>query len=206
MKRWLPLLAFLLFVPLMVFSQAGLYDDLKKNDLDGVKAKLQALGTDFKGLPIISWYLANVPQFDSTVFQFLLDHGADINLADNDGLPPIWIALQKATSTAECVLQAKPKLDISCYSDSIDINFFFDTSDLLGSGLSVHYPLVLRAIGANNYDIVDLLIKAGMPLDGAVFETHKNSKTGKQVTTKSTRKPVEFGNSEQVLGRNSPNH
>ena len=119
-----------------------------------------------------------------------------INLADKDGLPPIWIGLTKPRSTFEYVLQAKPKLDISCYSDKIDWSFFFSASDLVGfvnSGLSVHYPLLLGAIATNNYDFVDLLLKAGMPIDRAVVETHKNSKTGKQVTTKSVRNPTEFG-------------
>jgi ankyrin repeat protein len=72
----------------------SIYDDLMNNDFPALKRKVEMLGSTLSDEPYIAYYFRNAREFDKTLFDFLIEHGADPNRPDADGIYPLHWAIK----------------------------------------------------------------------------------------------------------------
>jgi len=74
------------------FAQ-NLESDMINNKLESLKIKVSALSPTLKEAPYLSIYLSRTKKFDPSMFNYLIEHGADLNqIGDEDKAGPLYMA------------------------------------------------------------------------------------------------------------------
>lgn len=94
MKKLISLASALVLAVSSLFA-GSLYDDIKNNDLQALKRKVELLEAPLDKEPYLAFYLKNASSFKPAMFDYLLGKGADPNLADAEGARPLHWAIWK---------------------------------------------------------------------------------------------------------------
>jgi ankyrin repeat protein len=71
-----------------------IYDDIRGNDLSALQRKVELLDMSLAEEPYLAFYFRNAKDFQEPFFDYLLEHGADPNMPDANGVYPIHWAIK----------------------------------------------------------------------------------------------------------------
>jgi ankyrin repeat protein len=167
-------------------ARAGsIFDDIQNNDLPALKRKVELLDAALTGEAYIAYYLRNAREVQLPVLAYLLDHGADPDMPDADGISPLHWAVKNFGAREVAALLAKGA-DIDAKVDGLklaigDINNIqtagkgYSTISLSNRG-SIWNPVAL-SVYYHKPDVLALFLDSADPAASAWLWTDKEARS-----------------------------
>lgn len=177
----------LLLVAAVAVSAQEIFNAVKANDLEKVKALFEAnpqlaQARDESGRTPLHWACLGVHY---EMLQFLVEKGADVNAQDNEGITPLHSLASKARAEGAALLIAH-KADVNIVNADGETPLHFaaqsgrfaivqqliDHGAVAASKSHLGFTPLLRAILANSLEIAELLIAKGADVNQVFREEY----------------------------------
>lgn len=182
-KRGIAFLAILAFYFLPSWG-GSIYDDMKNNDFAALRRKVELLDMSLADEPYLAFYLKTAQDFQEPIFEYLLEHGADPNLPDANGVRPIHWAIRNFGSREVAALLGKgASIDFTVNGKDINISDIYCglladkgySSISLSSRGSIWTPIAL-SVYFQKPEILSLFVNDVDPAASAWLWTEKDAR------------------------------
>lgn len=191
------------FLMAATVSAQNLQDDIKNNNLEGLKSKVALLSPDFKEFPYIAFYLKNTESYEQATLDYLLAQGASPDQIDEEGAGPLYWAIKTNNLMAvETLIAAKANVnaawkgDLGIWyffrKDTNQFSFYADGNVTINDSKDKSVRPLLVALKSNDTDIIKELLKAGADPLAETYKVLDTKKSTKAKTAYLTNTAFDF--------------